>query len=37
VFKLRAVISSSHVRQPAPALDERTLEELEDLVRLLDL
>lgn len=37
VFKLRGVISSSHVRKPAPALDERTLEELEDLVRLLGL
>lgn len=37
VFKLRAVISSSHVRQPAPTLDEQTLAELEDLVRLLEL
>lgn len=37
VFKLRSVISSSHVRGPAPALDEPTLAELEDLVRLLGL
>lgn len=37
VFKLRAVISSSHVRQPAPTLDEQTLAELKDLVRLLEL
>lgn len=37
VFKLRSVISSSHVRAPAPALDEHTLAELEDLVRLLKL
>ncbi len=36
-FKLRQVISSSHVRKPAPPLDEQTLVELEDLVRLLDL
>lgn len=37
VFKLRSVISSSHVRKPAPALDEQTLVELEDLVRMLEL
>jgi 4-hydroxy-tetrahydrodipicolinate synthase len=37
VFKLREVMSSSHVRSPAPALDEHTLAELEDLVELLDL
>jgi 4-hydroxy-tetrahydrodipicolinate synthase len=37
VFKLREVISSSHVRKPAPTLDEQTLEELEDLVRMLGL
>lgn len=37
VFKLRSVISSSHVRMPAPALDEQMLKELEDLVRLLNL
>ena len=32
ILKLRGVISSSHVRFPAPALDEETLRELEDLV-----
>lgn len=37
VFALRSVISSSHVRKPAPELDEPTLAELEDLVSLLDL
>jgi 4-hydroxy-tetrahydrodipicolinate synthase len=37
VFKLRQLISSSHVRKPTPPLDEQTLVELEDLVRLLDL
>lgn len=37
VFKLRGAISSSHVRAPAPALDEQTLSELEELVRELDL
>lgn len=37
VFKLRSVISSSHVRGPAPALDEQTLAELADLVRMLEL
>jgi 4-hydroxy-tetrahydrodipicolinate synthase len=37
VFKLRGAISSSHVRFPAPALDEETLRELEELVELLGL
>lgn len=37
VFKLRGAISSSHVRFPAPALDEETLRELEELVDLLGL
>jgi 4-hydroxy-tetrahydrodipicolinate synthase len=37
VFKLQGAISSSHVRFPAPALDEETLRELEELVGLLGL
>lgn len=37
VFKLRGAIPSSHVRFPAPALDEETLRELEELVGLLGL
>jgi 4-hydroxy-tetrahydrodipicolinate synthase len=37
VFKMRGAISSSHVRFPAPALDEETLRELEELVGLLGL
>ena len=37
ILKLRGVISSSHVRFPAPTLDERTLRELEDLVGVLGL
>jgi 4-hydroxy-tetrahydrodipicolinate synthase len=37
VFKMRGAISSSHVRFPAPALDEETLLELEELVGLLGL
>ncbi len=37
VFKLRGVIPSSHVRFPAPTLDEETLRELEDLVEVLGL
>ena len=37
VFKMRGAISSSHVRFPAPALDEQTLRELEELVGLLGL
>jgi 4-hydroxy-tetrahydrodipicolinate synthase len=37
VFKLRGAITSSHVRFPAPALDEETLRELEELVGLLGL
>jgi 4-hydroxy-tetrahydrodipicolinate synthase len=37
VFKMRGAISSSHVRFPAPALDEETLRELEELVDLLGL
>ena len=32
VFKLRGVIPSSHVRFPAPALDEETLRELQELI-----
>jgi 4-hydroxy-tetrahydrodipicolinate synthase len=37
ILKLRGVISSSHVRFPAHALDEETLRELEDLVEVLGL
>jgi 4-hydroxy-tetrahydrodipicolinate synthase len=37
ILKLRGVISSSHVRFPAPSLDEETLRELEDLVEVLGL
>jgi 4-hydroxy-tetrahydrodipicolinate synthase len=37
ILKLRGVLSSSHVRFPSPALDEKTLRELEDLVEVLDL
>ncbi len=37
VFKMRRLIGSSHVRSPAPALDEETLRELEDLVEFLGL
>jgi 4-hydroxy-tetrahydrodipicolinate synthase len=37
ILKLRGVISSSHVRFPAPALDGETLRELEDLVEVLGL
>jgi 4-hydroxy-tetrahydrodipicolinate synthase len=37
VFKMRGIISSSHVRSPAPPLDARTLRELEDLVEYLGL
>ena len=37
ILRLRGVISSSHVRFPAPALDEETLRELEDLVEVLGL
>lgn len=37
ILKLRGVISSSHVRFPAPALDEETLRELENLVEVLGL
>ena len=37
VFKLRGAITSSHVRFPAPALDEEALRELEELVGLLGL
>ena len=37
ILKLRGVIGSSHVRFPAPALDEETLRELEDLVEVLEL
>jgi 4-hydroxy-tetrahydrodipicolinate synthase len=35
ILKLRGIISSSHVRFPAPALDQETLLELEDLVEVL--
>ena len=37
VFKLRGVIPSSHVRFPAPALDEETLRELGELIDFLGL
>ena len=37
IFKLRGVISSSHVRFPTPALDAETLKELGELVDLLGL
>ncbi|MDQ5819168.1 MAG: dihydrodipicolinate synthase family protein, partial [Actinomycetota bacterium] len=37
ILKLRGVIASSHVRFPAPPLDEETLRELEDLVEVLGL
>ncbi len=37
VFRVRSAISSSHVRFPAPALDEETLRELEGLIGLLGL
>lgn len=37
VFKLRGVIPSSHVRFPAPTLDEETLRELGGLIELLGL
>jgi 4-hydroxy-tetrahydrodipicolinate synthase len=37
ILKLRGVIASSHVRFPAPTLDEETLRELEDLVGVLAL
>ena len=37
ILKLRGVIASSHVRFPAPALDEKTLRDLEDLVAVLGL
>ena len=37
VFKMRGAIPSSHVRFPAPALDEETLRELESLVSFLGL
>jgi 4-hydroxy-tetrahydrodipicolinate synthase len=35
VFRMRGAISSSHVRFPAPALDEETLRELRELVKML--
>jgi 4-hydroxy-tetrahydrodipicolinate synthase len=35
ILKLRGIISSSHVRFPAPSLDQETLRELEDLVEVL--
>ncbi len=37
VFRMRGAISSSHVRFPAPALDEETLRELRELVEMLEL
>ena len=37
ILKLRGVITSSHVRFPAPTLDDETLRELEDLVEVLGL
>jgi 4-hydroxy-tetrahydrodipicolinate synthase len=37
ILKLRGAITSSHVRFPAPSLDEGTLQELEDLVEVLGL
>ena len=37
ILKLRGIVSSSHVRFPAPSLDEETLRELEDLVEVLGL
>jgi 4-hydroxy-tetrahydrodipicolinate synthase len=37
ILKLRGVISSSHVRFPAPTLDKETLRELKDLVEVLGL
>lgn len=37
VFKMRGVIDSDVVRQPAPSVDSRTLDELTDLVRFLGL
>src|ERR671916_1378836 len=37
ILKLRGAISSFHVRFPAPALDDQTLRELEDLVEVLGL
>jgi 4-hydroxy-tetrahydrodipicolinate synthase len=37
IIKLRGIIASSHVRFPAPTLDEETLRELEDLVEVLGL
>ncbi len=37
ILKLRGIIASSHVRFPAPNLDEETLRELEDLLGVLGL
>jgi 4-hydroxy-tetrahydrodipicolinate synthase len=37
VFRMRGVISSSHVRFPAPSLDNETLRELRELVEFLGL
>ncbi len=37
ILKLRGIIPSSHVRFPAPPLDEETLKELEDLLGVLGL
>jgi 4-hydroxy-tetrahydrodipicolinate synthase len=37
ILRLRGVIASSHVRFPAPTIDEETLRELEDLVEVLGL
>jgi 4-hydroxy-tetrahydrodipicolinate synthase len=37
ILKLRSAIASSHVRFPAPTLDEETLREIDDLVEVLRL
>jgi 4-hydroxy-tetrahydrodipicolinate synthase len=37
VFRMRGAISSSHVRYPAPSLDDETLRELRELVEFLGL
>jgi len=37
VFRMRGAISSSHVRFPAPSLDDETLRELRELVEFLGL
>lgn len=37
IFKLRGLISSSHVRFPAPKIDRQTVREIEDLIHYLGL